>query len=54
MEFMISSMFKRLDELEEAKFEADINNLSEEEEKLEEQIKSLMLDLELLTDYFAE
>lgn len=54
MEFMMNSMFNKLDELELARHEAETNNLNEEEEVLEEKIKSLMLDLELLTDYFAE
>lgn len=54
MEFMVKSMFSKLDELEMARHEAEVNNFNEEEEILEEKIKSLMLDLELLTDYFAE
>lgn len=50
MEFMVKSMFSKLDELEEARHQAEIYNLVDEEENLEEKIKGLLLDLELLLE----
>lgn len=50
MEFVINTMFKRLDELEVARHRADIRNKADEEENLEKEIEEVMGAIQLLLD----